>query len=153
MEVGLDDAWDRLYRSSRNDLYRGACLLVGVHDAEEVVQEAFERAMRERDFFARIDNPGAWLRVVVVRRAVSRLRRQQRWQRVQSFLRPGPSLERDLDLGAALMRLPANQRAAVVLHYYHGLDYAEIARALDLAPASIGPLLSRARAALREALQ
>ncbi len=152
-EVGLDDQWDRLYRSSRDELYRGACLLVGAHDAEEVVQEAFERAMRERDFFTRIENPGGWLRVVAARFALTRLRRQERWQRVQSMLRPGAAPERDLDLDAALNRLPANQRTAVVLRYYHGLDYDEIAEALGVVAASIGPILTRARASLREALR
>ena len=152
-EVRLDDPWDRLYRESRNELYRGACLLVGAHDAEEVVQEVFERAMRERDFFTRIANPGGWLRVVAGRCALTRLRREQRWQRVQSFLRRADPVERDLDLGDALMRLPANQRAAVVLRYYQGLDYPEIAEALGVAPASVGPILTRARTALRAALQ
>lgn len=152
-EVGLDDAWDRLYRSSRDELYRGACLLVGAHDAEEVVQEAFERAMRERDFFTRIENPGGWLRVVAARYALSRLRRAQLWDRIRSVLRPGVATGRDLDLDAALKRLPATQRTAVVLRYYHGLDYAEIARAIDVAPASVGPILTRARASLREALR
>ena len=153
MEVGLDDAWDRLYRNSRDDLYRSACLLVGPHDAEEVVQEAFERAMRERDFFARIENPGGWLRVAAARCALTRLRRQKRWQRLEVFLRPSAPPARDLDLDAALSRLPATQRTAVVLRYYHGLNYDEIAAAIDLAPASVGPILSRARATLREALR
>jgi DNA-directed RNA polymerase specialized sigma24 family protein len=58
-----------------------------------------------------------------------------------------------LDLGAALMRLPANQKTATVLRYYHGLDHAEIAGALGVAPASVGPLLTRGRSALRAALR
>lgn len=152
-EVGLDDPWDRLYRSSREDLYRGVCLLVGPHEAEEVVQEAFERAMRERDFFTRIANPGGWLRVVAARRALTRLRREERWRRIRSFLRPNPEPARDLDLDAAMTRLPASQRTAIVLRYYHGLDYEEIALAIGVAPASVGPILTRARAALRVALR
>lgn len=124
-----------------------------MHDAEEVVQEAFERALRERDFLVRVANPGGWLRVVVGRRALSRLRRRQRWERVQRLLRPPDPTERDLDLETALMRLSANQRTAVVLRYYNGLDYEEIAGVLGVAAASVGPLLSRARAALRAALR
>ncbi len=139
-----------MYRDCRDELYRGACLLVGAHDAEEVVQGAFERAMREPQFFERIDNPGAWLRVVAARQALSRLRRAQRWSAIQAFLRPTQPAESDLDLAYALTRLPATQRAAIVLRYYHGLDYAEIASAIGVAPSSVGPLLTRARTALRE---
>lgn len=149
-EGSLDDRWDCLYRDYRDELYRGACLLVGAHDAEEVVQETFERAMREPQFFERVQNPAGWLRVVGARRALTRLRRAQRWQAIQSLLRPAPPPETDLDLESALTRLPATQRGAVVLRYYHGLDYAEVAAALGVAPASVGPILTRARAALRE---
>ena len=149
-EASLDDRWDCLYREYRDELYRGACLLVGVHDAEEVVQEAFERAMREPQFFERVRNPAAWLRVVGARQALTRLRRAQRWQAIQSLLRPTPPPDTDVDLERALTRLSATQRGAVVLRYYHGLDYTEIAAALDVAPASVGPILTRARAALRE---
>jgi len=152
-EDDLDDAWERLYREHRDELFRGACLLVGAHDAEEVVQDAFERAMREPGFFERIHNPGGWLRVAIARRALTRLRRRQRWQRVQLFLRPIAPPEPDLDLGRALTRLSAAQRTAVVLRYYHGLDYAEIAAVLGVSANAVGPILTRARTALREALR
>ncbi|MDQ6721121.1 MAG: RNA polymerase sigma factor [Candidatus Dormibacteraeota bacterium] len=149
-EESLDQRWDRLYRDCRDELYRGACMLVGARDAEEVVQEAFERAMREQQFFERVDNPVGWLRVVAARQALSRLRRAQRWSAIQAFVRPAPPPEADLDLAHALTTLPATQRAAIVLRYYHGLDYAEIAAAVGIAPSSVGPLLTRARSALRE---
>ena len=134
-------------------MYRSACMLVGAHDAEEIVQEAFERAMREPAFFTRIQNPGGWLRVVAARQALSRLRRQKRWHGVQSFLRPSAAPERDIDLGQALTRLPANQRTAVVLRYYHGLEYAEIASVLGVSANAVGPILTRARTTLREVLR
>ena len=117
------------------------------------MQDAFERAMREPGFFERVENPGGWLRVVSARRALSRLRRRQRWQRVQLFLRPIAPPEPDLDLGRALTRLSAAQRTAVVLRYYHGLDYAEIAAVLGVSANAVGPILTRARTALREALR
>ena len=50
--------------------------MVGAAEAEEVVQEAFERAMRENDFFERIHEPMAWLRTVTARIALGRLRRR-----------------------------------------------------------------------------
>jgi DNA-directed RNA polymerase specialized sigma24 family protein len=50
-EDALDERWTGLYEECRPAPYRAAALMVGAADAEEVVQEAFERAMRERDFF------------------------------------------------------------------------------------------------------
>jgi RNA polymerase sigma-70 factor (ECF subfamily) len=141
-----------LYRECRDELYRGACLLVNADDAEEVVQEAFERAMREPHFFERVESPVAWLRVVGARRALTRLRRARRWQAIQAFLRPTPPPEADLDLERALMTLSPSQRGAIVLRYYYGLDYGEIASALGVAAASVGPILTRARTALRQVL-
>ncbi len=57
------------------------------------------------------------------------------------------------DLESALSRLPPKQRAAVVLRYYQNAPYAEIASALEMDVESVGPLLTRARAALRESLK
>lgn len=127
--------------------------MVGAAEAEEVVQEAFERAMREPAFFDRVREPIAWLRTVTARRAVGRLRRRRVLERLH--LRPastGIEAWERVDLAIALERLPAHERVAVVLRYWAEASYDEIALALGLAPASVGPLLTRARAHLRDAL-
>jgi DNA-directed RNA polymerase specialized sigma24 family protein len=41
----------------------------------------------------------------------------------------------------------------VVLRYYHDAPYSEIAAALEIDQESVGPLLTRARAAMRDALR
>ncbi len=148
-----DARWECLYAEHRAALYRAAAVLVGDAEAEEVVQDAFERAMKVTDFFDEVRHPPAWLRQVTVRLAISRLRRRALSERVLSFLavRPRPS-EPDPEIEWALQRLPATQRGAVVLLYYFRADYAEIAAALGLSEASVGKVLSRARAALREDL-
>lgn len=155
MAAALDARWQALYMACRPALYRSAVLLVGEAEAEEVVQDAFERAMREPDFFGRVRDPLAWLRTVSTRVALGRLRRRALWDRAQQLLGRGQH-EMDssrADITAALSRLPAKQRAAVVLRYYHDAPYAEIAAALDMDEASVGPLLTRARAALRASLK
>lgn len=155
MAAAPDARWQALYTACRPTLYRTAALLVGEDEAEEVVQDAFERAMRERDFFTRIREPVAWLRTVATRSALARLRRRALFERAQRLLgrwgsQPDP---RRTDLEAALRRLPAQQRAAVVLRYYQDAPYAEIGAALGISAESVGPLLARARAALRESLR
>jgi RNA polymerase sigma factor (sigma-70 family) len=135
-------------------LYRAAAFILGADDAEEIVQDAFERAMRVEAFFADVADPAAWLRVVVVRLAISRARRRTLWNRLKTIL-SGPSHEAvdHLDLQAAIDRLPANQRGAILLRYYFGANHAEIASALGLRESSVGRTLDRAKKSLRETLR
>ena len=155
MALGPDARWQTLYAAHRPSLYRTAALLVGEAEAEEVVQDAFERAMREPEFFSRVIEPAAWLRTATTRVALGRLRRRVLWDRVRSLVAREPPVAdgRNVDLEAALRELPPRQRAAVVLRYYQDAPYSEIAEALEIEEASVGPLLTRARAALRESLR
>ncbi len=155
MAAALDARWHALYTACRPSLYRTAALLVGEGEAEEVVQDAFERAMREPEFFERVRDPLAWLRTVATRAALGRLRRRALFDKARSFLgrQDHPLDPRHVDLMAALDRLPAKQRAAIVLRYYHDAPYSEIASALEIDAESVGPLLTRARAALRDLLK
>ncbi len=52
----------------------------------------------------------------------------------------------------AILELPARQRIAVILHRYHGLRYAEIARVMDCSVAAVEALLVRATEKLRHSL-
>lgn len=154
LERQLDPRWDELYGELRTTLYRTAALIAGDAEAEECVQDAFERAMRETHFFEEVRDPAAWLRTVVSRRAVSRVRRRALFGALMPRLHePATDYDTDvLDLRRSLQGLPGPQRAAIVLRYYGDADYDEIARALGVAPSSVGPLLTRARTRLREAL-
>jgi RNA polymerase sigma-70 factor (ECF subfamily) len=153
MEDALDERWACLYEECRPALYRAAALMVGAADAEEVVQEAFERAMREPDFFERVREPKAWLRTVAVRHALGRLRRR----RVFEGLHLRPATDRiepweRVDLAVALARLASRERVALVLRYFAEASYEEIAGAVGMPASSVGPLLTRARTRLREQL-
>lgn len=144
--------WDDLYASARPALYRTAAFLLPADEAEEVVQEAFERALRSEAFRSRTLEPVAWLRTVVGRIAVDRLRRRRLWERTRSLLVREPPTEPGTELRDALRRLPARQRVALVLRYYQEAPYEEIAEALAIRTDSVGPLLARAKQALQEAL-
>jgi RNA polymerase sigma-70 factor (ECF subfamily) len=54
---------------------------------------------------------------------------------------------------AALATLNENQRMAVLLHKFEEMSYSDIAAALDMTPAAVKSLLSRARDNLREKLE
>ena len=61
--------------------------------------------------------------------------------------------ERNTQIRCAVDALPENQRAAVLLHKYQGLDYAEIADILECSPSALKSLLYRAYETLRVRLQ
>jgi RNA polymerase sigma-70 factor (ECF subfamily) len=128
--------------------------MVGPAEAEEVVQETFERAMREANFFEQVREPIAWLRTVAARRALGRLRRRRLWERLRLRLSAEDTLQpwERVDLARALDELSARDRIAVVMRYYQDASYEEIAAATETAASSVGPILTRARARMREAL-
>src|SRR6478672_4049653 len=75
-----DLAFERLYRSSRDDVYAyAAAILRDRAAAEEVTATAFERAYRRRSRFdARRGEPRAWLFGIARNAALDELRRRGR---------------------------------------------------------------------------
>jgi RNA polymerase sigma-70 factor (ECF subfamily) len=124
-------------------------------EAQDVVQEAFTRALARWSRLATYDDPAAWVRRVAWNLATSR------WRRVRTagaFARrhreeavPGPSPDR-VALVEALARLPERQRQAVVLHYLADLPVGAIATELGVAEGTVKSWLHRARTALAEQL-
>jgi RNA polymerase sigma-70 factor (ECF subfamily) len=126
---------------------------LGPEEGEDVVQEAFERGIRDEGFFEKVSQPVAWLRAVTIRLAISRLRRRAVWERIRLRLPQAADGMPDPDLHDALRRLSPTHRGALVLRYFFGADYSEIAQATGLSQNSVGQILSRARAALRRELK
>ena len=123
-----------------------------LHEAEEIVQEAYARASthwaRLRDY----DVPEAWVRRVAMNLAADRRRRLQRQAR--ALLRAGPppavppvSVEA-LALGEALRTLPMHQRQAIVLHHLADLPVEEVAATLGTRTGTVKSWLARGRRAL-----
>lgn len=65
---------------------------------------------------------------------------------------PDVTVSSRLDIDAALADLPVEFRAAVILRDVAGLDYAEIAVALDLPPGTVRSRIARGRGRLARAL-
>ena len=156
-------AFERLYRSSRDDLYAYVASLL--HDgpaAEEVTATAFERAYRKRRRFdPDRGEPRAWLFGIARNAALDELRRRGR----QAELAAEPadldgaavetgaeSSERRLALKAALAHLEPRDRELIALKFFAGLGNAEIASVLGISESNAGTRLHRAVTKLREAL-
>lgn len=120
-------------------------------EAQDVVQEAFCRALDRWSRLATYDDPAAWIRRVAWNLATSR------WRRVRSamiFARrqreepvPGPSPDR-VALVAAIAKLSPQQQRVIVLYYVADLTVPAIAAELTVAEGTVKSWLSRARAAL-----
>jgi RNA polymerase sigma-70 factor (sigma-E family) len=140
-----------LYRNSHGDMVRLAFLLTGSSDvAQDVVQDAFVSVHRA---WSRVRDPRAYLRRTVVNACTSHHRRMFRDRRMNAS-----TGSTTVELGAdelfdVLETLPARQRAAIVLRYWHDLDDRDIAGALGCRPGTVGSLLHRAITRLREVIE
>jgi RNA polymerase sigma-70 factor (ECF subfamily) len=131
-----------------------------VHDparAEELTVEVFLKLWRSPE--AQGEKAEAWLYRSAVRKSLDELRRRPRRTRYESFfgfVRAVPTPE---DIRAAaeeqervrlVLAVIQPRHAELLLLRSQDLSYDELASALDLNPASIGTLLSRAQQAFRK---
>src|SRR4051794_19500524 len=128
-------AFERLYRSSRDDAYAYAAgILRDRAAAEEVTAAAFERAYRKRSRFdPGKGEPRAWLFGIVRNAALDELRRRGRHaelvtEPIDADAAAGPggveASERRLALATALDRLGGPERELIALKFFAGLDNA-----------------------------
>jgi RNA polymerase sigma-70 factor, ECF subfamily len=127
-----------------------------LQDAEDVVQEAFARAAVRWRRVSGYAVPEAWVRRVAFNLAVSASRRSRRFLAAAARVGPPrevPGLSADeLDLVAALGRLPQSYREVLVLHYLADLPVQEVAAELRVPVGTVSSRLARGRAALARAL-
>jgi RNA polymerase sigma factor (sigma-70 family) len=123
-------------------------------EAQDVVQEAFARALAHPGRMRHVDNPEAWLRRVALNVARSRYRRRAVFDRLARGGRlhdPGhaPPLSPDhVALVTALQSLPRATRETVVLHHIADLPVAEVAAVLGCSVNTVKARLVRGRRAL-----
>ncbi len=147
------DDFTRFYDDTAPALVRQVHALTGdLAEAQDCVQEAYARAWQRWSTVQAYDAPAAWVRQVACRLAISRFRRA----RVGAGLlrRHGAAADvPELDpshvaLVAALRRLPAEQRLAIVLHHVADLPVDQVAAETGTPVGTVKARLSRGRAAL-----
>lgn len=144
-EAESETAFAWLFREEYPAIVRTAYLMLGDRGAaEDVAQEAFVRLYARWRKVSTYDRPGAWVRRVAIRVASRTLRRGATVELSEADGAHEPRVA-DLDLRRALLRLPATQRAAVVLHYYEDRPVSEVAALLGCAPSTAKVHLHRAR--------
>ena len=155
-------AFERLYRSSRDDVYAYAAgLLCDRGAAEEVTALAFERAYRKwRTFRPERGSPRAWLFGIARNAALDELRRRRRAVGLaHDPADPAPYAQsqgpdeplRRLAVRNALDSLSPRERELIALKFYAGLANSELARVLGVSETNAGTLLHRTMEKLRKA--
>lgn len=122
--------------------------------AEDAAQEACAAMARMLPSLKNTAVFPAWMYKIIVNCALTIARRRTHPQTLDDARGASIHFDRSdaLDLYRALGRLPHEQRAVIVLHYYAGLNSAEIAAATGSPPSTIRFRLMLARRALRKAL-
>jgi RNA polymerase sigma factor (sigma-70 family) len=124
--------FEHLYVAHRDDVHAALRRLVGRERADDAFQETFLRALRAYDRLANADNLRAWLLTIARNVALDELRKTRPLDgEALPDLAAAPHEEAPHDQLADLSaRLPAKERAAVVLRYAYDLDYDTIGAAL-----------------------
>jgi RNA polymerase sigma-70 factor (ECF subfamily) len=146
--TGFDEFYAACFRPLTTQLYAYTGDMAA---AQDVVQDAFCRALTRWKRVAELDDPAGWVRRVAWNLATSRWRRARtamafaRRHREEHVAEPGPDR---VALAAALATLPEQQRRAVILHYLADLPITDIARQEGVAEGTVKSWLRRGRAAL-----
>ena len=147
--------FEDLYSAHGAEALRLAYLLTGDRAlAEDVAQEAFVRLLKGFHNLRHPDAFRAYLLRTVTNLTNSHFRKSKR---ERDFARRGRELRTQdpVDLGSrdmlwrALLRLPARQRTALVLHYCHDLSEQQAADIMRISPKALKSLVGRGLAKLR----
>jgi len=140
-------------------LRRYALILTKDADAaDDLVQDALERAVRKRHLHRGQGHIRAWLYRILYtvflnnRAANTRYLRNVRLDQAPQLWEPPVQDDRVYchDIAQAIQQLPANQRNAIAMTVVDGLDHEEAADLLEIPQGTFRSRLSRGRDALRQ---
>lgn len=157
--AGDRHAFGELFLRHRRQLHRLARLTTrSPEDAEDALQDAMLSAHRAASAFRHDAAVGSWLHRIVVNACLDRLRRAKSRPPTAPLEDVHPVADRTAQVDTAivvqraLMRLPVEQRAAVVAVDMQGYSIADTARLLGVAEGTVKSRCARARVRLAELL-
>lgn len=151
-------AFTELFHRHRRQLHRLARLTThSAEDAEDALQDAMLSAHRGAGAFRHDAAVGSWLHRIVVNACLDRLRRAKArpvvpLEDVYPVADRTAQVETAIVVQRALMRLPVEQRAAVVAVDMQGYSVADAARLLGVAEGTVKSRCARGRVRLAELL-
>jgi len=151
-------AFGELFHRHQRQLHRLARLTThNREDAEDALQDAMLSAHRGAGAFRHDAAVGSWLHRIVVNACLDRLRRTKAHptsplEDIYPVADRTAQVETAIVVQRALMRLPVEQRAAVVAVDMQGYSVADTAALLGVAEGTVKSRCSRARVRLAELL-
>lgn len=147
-----DEDFSAFYAQSAEAVTRYA-LLLDRQSGGDLAAEAFARALQHWRRVSSHEYPEAWMRRTVLNLHISKLRRR----RLEVLFRPRGSVESDFSpeatdrvvLAKALSTLSPRQRAALILRYYEGLTFDEVASVMECSPSTASKHVRRGLGKLR----
>lgn len=136
---------DTVYRAAMHNCSRAA-------DAEDVVQDVFEKLLRYPGNFESEEHLKAWLLRVTINRCHDLTRASYQKDTELDETIPAPA-QADGSVLDAVRALPDNYRDAIYLHYYEGYTAAEIGRLLGAPANTVLSWLRRGRGLLHTMLK
>lgn len=131
-----------------------------VHDADDLVQMALERALRRLDSWQAGTRLDSWLFTIVRNAWIDEVRARTRRNEVivtdptaDSASTDDSAVHDALAIQDAMARLPDDQRIAIGLVLVEGLAYKDAAAVLDIPIGTLTSRLARGRDALQELLR
>jgi RNA polymerase sigma-70 factor, ECF subfamily len=167
---GSDAAFAGVMQAQQTRVYNLCYRLLGeAAEAEDAAQETFLRAYLHRRCYDPARSLTAWLLAIAAHHCIDRLRRRRlvllslddaRLAEHPALREPTPTPEAALlrvesqrAVEALLRRLAAHEREVVVMHYWAGFSYAEIAAQTSSSVPAVKSRLHRARRRLAELLR
>lgn len=136
---------DTVYRAAMHNCSRAA-------DAEDVVQDVYEKLLRYPGNFESEEHLKAWLLRVTINRCHDLTRASYQKDTELDETIPAPA-QTDGSVLDAVRALPDNYRDAIYLHYYEGYTAAEIGRLLGAPANTVLSWLRRGRGLLHTMLK
>jgi RNA polymerase sigma-70 factor (ECF subfamily) len=155
--AGEKAAFVSLFERHHRRLYLYCLKLVGSPEqAEDLVQETWEKLARLRSRAPRVDNPVGFLLKMVRNLSLNHLKREQRTSRIgdldeaaQPVVSPRePSTEEEI-VHLCMAKLQDDFKEVLTLHLFCGYQHDEIAAMLGKSPEAIRKRASRAQQELR----
>ena len=155
---GREQAWmePMVAAFSRPAFQLAAALVRDGGIAEEIVQEAFLRALVSRHTPREMPEFRRWLYRIVLNLVREHHRRQTRWRRLpsrpESVLDPEREAERrigDAEMADALRHLSPREREAIYLRFFEDAAYEDVAAIMRIADSTCRVLVHRALDKLR----
>ena len=153
------EKFERVYLQYRYLMLHVAKQILQNHqDAEDAVHQAFVSIIKNIDKISSVESPETRSYIVIIteRKAIDIWRRNQRHpasaldDEMVGLYIPTPE---DHPLAAAMAKLPAHYRQALLLRYDSGFSTREIASLLGISESGVRKLLARGKKALQTQLE